>query len=163
MMIKILVLTLLSSFISNGRNDTYEGKVIAVIDGNTIEVETKEEGVIRVMLRAADCPELNQEFGEEAKAFTADLVFKKKVIIEIKGKDRWGNKLAVIKLKNGKILHEELIKKGLAWPPVKSASQLASLAEQAKSKKEGLWSKEDPMEPWVYRRRQTMLQAKSRD
>lgn len=157
------MLSVLSVLAWDGRNDTYQGKVISVEDGNTIEVETKEEGVIKVMLSEADCPELTQEFGQEAKAFTEDLIYKKKVIVEMKGKDRWGNKLAVIKLKNGKILHEELIKNGLAWPAIKSASQLASLAEQAKSKKEGLWSKEDPMEPWVYRRKQTMLQAKSRD
>ncbi|MEP2773252.1 MAG: thermonuclease family protein [Fulvivirga sp.] len=162
-MIKILMLSVLSALAWDGRNDIYQGKVIAVEDGNTIEVETKEEGVIKVMLSEADCPELTQEFGEEAKAFTIDLIYKKKVIVEMKGKDRWGNKLAVIKLKNGKTLHEELIKNGLAWPPVKSASQLASLAEQAKSKKEGLWSAEDPMEPWVYRRKQTMLQPKSLD
>jgi len=162
-MIKILMLSVLSALAWDGRNDIYQGKVIAVEDGNTIEVETKEEGVIKVMLSEADCPELTQQFGEEAKAFTEDLVYKKKVIVEMKGKDRWGNKLAVIKLKNGKTLHEELIKNGLAWPPVKSASQLASLAEQAKSKKEGLWSAEDPMEPWVYRRKQTMLQPKSLD
>lgn len=157
------MLSVLSALAWDGRNDIYQGKVIAVEDGNTIEVETKEEGVIKVMLSEADCPELTQQFGEEAKAFTEDLVYKKKVIVEMKGKDRWGNKLAVIKLKNGKTLHEELIKNGLAWPPVKSASQLASLAEQAKSKKEGLWSAEDPMEPWVYRRKQTMLQPKSLD
>ena len=81
----------------------------------------------------------------------------------MKGKDRWGNKLAIIKLKNGKVLHEELIKKGYAWPPIRSASQLTTLAEQAKNKKEGLWSSEDPVEPWVFRRKQTMLQPKSLD
>ncbi len=162
-MIKILMISLLSVLAWNGRNDIYQGKVIGIEDGNTIEVETKEEGILKVMLSEADCPEITQAFGEEAKAFTADLVYKKKVIVEMKGKDRWGNKLAVIKLKNGKTLHEELIKNGLAWPPIKSTSQLTTLAEQAKSKKEGLWSAEDPMEPWVYRRKQTMLQPKSLD
>ena len=87
----------------DGRNDIYQGKVVAIEDGNTIEIETKEEGIIKVMLSEADCPELTQEFGEEAKAFTTDLIYKKKVIVEMKGKDRWGNKLAIIKLKNGKI------------------------------------------------------------
>jgi len=160
-MIKTALITLLSIVFAQTYQDDFEGKVVEVIDGNTIEVLTKDDERIKVMLKMADCPEISQEFGEEAMSFTKDLVYKKKVTVEMKGKDRWGNKLAVIKLRNGKILHEELLKNGLAWASDKGADDLGQLEASAKQSKTGLWTAEDPTPPWVYRRKQTMLKPKS--
>ena len=90
-------------------------KVINVIDGNTVEILTEDQETYKIMLSAADSPELGQLYGEEAKAFTEKLLLKKKVVVVMNGKDMWGNRLATITLKNGKRLDTELIKAGYAW------------------------------------------------
>ncbi|QSE98557.1 thermonuclease family protein [Fulvivirga lutea] len=140
----------------------FTGKVVNVIDGNTIEVENENDEVIKFILSEVDCPEPGQTLSEEAKAFTEDLILKKKVQVELKGKDWLGNRLAVITLKNGTVLHEELLKEGLAWADRKASSTSSNLEASAKAKKIGLWTENEPTPPWIYRRQQTMMQAKSR-
>lgn len=157
---KATLITLFISLIFQTYPSQFEGKVINVIDGNTLEIDNGEE-VVKVMLKEADCPELSQEFGKEAKAFTEKLLLKKKVQVELKGKDRWGNKLAIVSYKNSRLLHEELIKNGLAWVPQNEDNSLQALALQARESKTGLWQKEEPIPPWIYRRKQTMMQPKS--
>lgn len=157
-------MTLLSFTISGVWADTLEGKVVTVINGDTFEILTKDKEKVKVMLFNADSPELGQEFGKEAKSFVEKLLLKKKVKVVMKGKDRWGNKLAQIKLKNGDDLSEKMIKAGFAWVGLKhqKLNSLKSLENSAKNKSLGLWQGADFVSPWVYRRKQTMLQAKSR-
>ncbi|MTI21652.1 hypothetical protein E1176_11530 [Fulvivirga sp. RKSG066] len=153
-------LTCILAITAQSYPSNFEGKVVNVIDGNTLEIESKEEGLVKVMLKEVDCPELSQHFGNEAHLFTKKLVYKKKVTVEIKGKDRWGNKLATIKLKNGSQLHEELLKNGMAWASPKEVD-LGTIEAQAKSSKTGLWNEDNPTPPWVHRRQQTMLKPKA--
>ncbi len=140
----------------------FTGKVVNVIDGNTFEIIDEYDEVATFMLGEADCPELGQELGEEAKAFSLKMILKKKVTVERIGKDWLGNKLAIIKLKNGKVLHEELLREGLAWASRKSTDKSASLQSSAQSSNAGLWAIDEPTPPWIFRRQQTMMQAKSR-
>lgn len=140
----------------------FTAKVIGVIDGNTIEVIDANDETYTFMLSEVDCPEMGQELSAEAKAFTSDLILKKKVIIERAGKDWLGNKLAVIKYKNGRVLHEEILKKGMGWASKKSSNQSASLQSGAKDQSIGIWSVDEPTPPWIFRRQQTMSQSKSR-
>jgi len=159
--IYILLLTFISSVVSA---ETIEGKVIDVIDGNTFEVLTKEKEKIIFMLFDVDSPEIGQEYGEEAKSFVSKLALKKKVVVNTKGKDRWGNKLAQISLKNGDNLSELLVKSGLAWvgERYQSIASLKTLENTAKCSTLGMWQSDEIVSPWVYRRKQTMRQAKSR-
>ncbi|MFN7330916.1 MAG: thermonuclease family protein, partial [Bacteroidota bacterium] len=103
---------LLSSMVL--RAEVISGKVVAVLDGNTLEVFTSENETYKILLYGIDCPELGQEFGERAKMFLEKLVLNKSVNAEIQGKDRWGNRLAIV-LIDGKDPREELLQEGLAW------------------------------------------------
>lgn len=150
-------------FIFNaGTQETISGKVIRVIDGNTIEILDSEKEVIKIMLSEVDCPEPGQEFSEEAKKLTEKLVLKKRVVVELKGKDRWGNKLGQVMLNNGKLLHHELLQSGLAWAKEEDDEALVNMQAAAKASKSGLWISEDPTPPWIYRRQQTMMAPKGR-
>ena len=70
-----------------GMADDLEGKVVSVLDGDTIEVihEKKPE---RIRLYGIDCPEKGQPFGQKAKQFTSALLFGKDVKIETHGRDK---------------------------------------------------------------------------
>ncbi|MBL3654879.1 thermonuclease family protein [Fulvivirga sediminis] len=141
--------------------EEFSGKVINVIDGNTLEVLSEDNETIKVLLSEVDCPEEGQRFSEEARRFTMKLALKKKVTVELKGKDRWGNKLAVVVLKNGVNLNNELVSKGLAWA-YKAEERLVALEQNARDQKVGLWSESEVEAPWIYRRKQTMLAPKGR-
>jgi endonuclease YncB( thermonuclease family) len=50
--------------------DRFSGKVIRVIDGDTISV-LKDKEPVRIRLYGIDCPEKKQAFGKKAKQFTS--------------------------------------------------------------------------------------------
>ncbi|MEM9858010.1 MAG: thermonuclease family protein [Bacteroidota bacterium] len=138
-------------------------KITDVISGDTFEFIDEDKEVVRFMLSEVDAPESGQEFSNEATAFSKKMLLKKKVTIEFRGKDFFGNKLAVVTLKNGSNIHELLLEQGLAMVRErKKDPQLLKVQEVAKSSKIGVWSLGEPVTPWVYRRQQTMLEAKSR-
>ena len=135
------------------------GRVERVIDGNTIEFVTEEEEVLQVQLEGVDAPELGQKYGEEAKAFLEKIALRKRVTVEVLGKDRWGNRQARVILRSGKCVASELVKSGLAW--VRNSEDRRELELEAKEEGRGLWGDADPKPPWIYRREMTMREAKS--
>jgi micrococcal nuclease len=144
-------------------NETITGKVISVIDGNTIEVLTSDNQKEKYMLAGVDSPELTQEFGDRARRFLEKLMLEKEVRVSIQGKDRWGNYLAIVMLAKGEVDPRiELLKEGLAWTAEKNPNpELEKYRIAAQEKGRGLWKQDNPTPPWTHRRQQTMLQAKS--
>jgi len=138
------------------------GKVITVIDGNTIELMTSENESYKIMLFGIDSPELGQEFGEKAKKFLEKMVLDKSVKVTIQGKDRWGNRLGIILIEGKVDPRFELLEAGLAWTAERDPIQeLETIREKARDKGKGLWKEQDPTPPWTYRRQQTMTQIKT--
>jgi endonuclease YncB( thermonuclease family) len=113
-------------------------------------------------LAGIDSPELTQEYGEKAKKYLEKMLLEKKVIVHFQGKDRKGNKLAVVLLKGEIDARIELLKEGLAWTSEKDPlPELEVHRTEAQEKGRGLWKEENPTPPWTYRRQQSMLQPKS--
>src|SRR6478736_2455216 len=149
------------SFLAFG-NDEISGKVVSVIDGNTLEVIGDANETYKILLHGIDCPELEQEYGEKAKKLLEKLVLEKEVQVKIQGKDRWGNRLGIILVKGDKDPRMDLLKEGLAWTSEKNPIQeLEVVKEKARENSVGLWKSENPTPPWIFRRQQTMLQPKS--
>jgi micrococcal nuclease len=154
-----LIGLLLSSVIL--RAEVIAGKVVTVIDGNTLEIFTPENETYKILLFGIDCPELGQEYGEKAKRFLEKLILNKEVSVEIQGKDRWGNRLGII-LIEGVDPREELLQEGLAWTSERNPIEsFEAMKEKSKDKGKGLWKEQNPTPPWIYRRQQTMMQPKS--
>jgi micrococcal nuclease len=138
------------------------GKVISVVDGNTVEFQTADNEVFKFVLSGIDAPELSQEFGEEAKKLLEKLVAGEEAVILVEGKDRLGNRVGVLKYGKDKDPRPELLEKGLAWTTEKNPKpEFETLKEAAKSHEKGLWEQPNPTPPWTFRRQQTMLTAKS--
>lgn len=137
------------------------GKVVTVVDGNTLEVYTNENETYKILLFGIDSPELGQEYGEKAKRFLEKLILDKSVSVEIHGKDRWGNRLGIV-LIDGKDPREQLLEEGLAWTAERQPIQeFEMIKEKARVKGKGLWKEQEPTPPWTFRRQQTMTQFKS--
>jgi micrococcal nuclease len=138
-----------------------QGTVQAILDGNTIEV-ADHDGVYKVLLHGIDCPEIGQNYADQAKALLTKLLLSKRVTIVLRGKDRLGNRLGVIYVEGFPDPRHELVKEGLAWTSEREpVEELEVLKEQARLHGKGLWKEQHPTPPWVYRRQQTMNQEKS--
>ena len=145
-------------------DDEVNGKVTAVLDGNTIQISCfcETSDVRKVSLVGIDSPELGQEFGEDARKFLEKMILGKDVIVQFQGKDRFGNYLAVVKIKGKVDPRIELLKNGFAWTSEKNpAEELERYRLEAQRKRKGLWKQENPVPPWTYRRQQSMLKPKS--
>jgi endonuclease YncB( thermonuclease family) len=141
--------------------EVISGKVVSVIDGNTIEVLTADNETYKLMLHGIDCPELEQDYGDAAKKHLEKILSDKQINAEVQGKNRYGVRQVVIVMDDVDLRHE-LLKKGLAWTSeVNPLPDLESLKEEAREKGKGLWKENDPTPPWVFRRQQTRGQMKS--
>ena len=152
---KILVLTILfySLLVSSSIAVKLTGKVIRVLDGDTIEILVQKKP-IRIRLADIDCPEKDQPFGQVAKQFVLKIAAHKSVTVESKTKDRYGRIIGEIFLPNGDSLNQMLLRKGYAWHYKKYSKDksLAELETQAHRKKIGLWQDNNPIPPWNWRR-----------
>ena len=139
-----------------------QGKVVTVIDGNTIQILCKNDETHTVQLVGIDSPELSQEYGEESKRLLEKIVLGKKVTISFKGKDWRGNPLAEVLVNGKKDPRVELLEEGLAWTAEKNPlPDLEAYRTRAQQKGLGLWKQSNPTPPWTHRRQQTMLQPKT--
>lgn len=132
---------------------SFSAKVVAVVDGDTVRIQLSDTKAT-VVLYGIDCPELGQDFGEEAKKFTDEKCFGKVVTIELMGKDKMGRLLGVITLPDGTNLNQNLVLKGLAWWSDKYAPKdevLKRYHSAAKTSHRGLWSASNPIPPWIFR------------
>ena len=136
--------------------DRYEGRVIKVIDGDTIWVKTNNKH-IKIRLSYIDAPELKQTYGVRSKDFLTNLILDKNVQINANKKDRYNRHLGEVYIHNvneSVFVNAKMLKSGNAWIYLKyrDNSYLKNLENYARIKKIGLWSEETPVEPWIYRR-----------
>jgi micrococcal nuclease len=129
-------------------------QVEEVIDGDTIKVSLNGKSeTVRFIL--VDTPETKhpqkgkQPFGPEAYNFTKSLLEGKTVELEkdVQERDKYGRLLMYVYV-DGKMVQEELLKKGLArvavFPPnVKYVDQFRKLENEAKQQGIGIWSIEN--------------------
>ena len=161
---KILLLILLaaSSMGFANEGEKLKGKVTSVIDGNTVEIIAADGERYKILLHGIDSPDPGQNFAENAKKLLEKLLLNKSITITMHGKDRFGNRLGIIQIDGSPDPRRELIRAGLAWTTDGDPNgEFESLKNHAREQGLGLWSDENPTPPWLYRRQQTMLQAKS--
>jgi len=149
----------------------FSGKVIAVLDGDTLlvlrnceRVEPKAPGTLRrppcggnrpakVRLAEIDAPEKMQTFGETSRRSLSDMVLGKQVKVSSQAVDKYGRMVAHLGL-NGLDVNAEQIRRGMAWEysHFHGNQVLIALQEEAKQVPRGLWALSDPMPPWEWRK-----------
>ena len=131
----------------------YQGEVVRVLDGETIEVLHNNRAE-RIRLSGIDCPEKGQAYGKKAKQTASALVFGKQVTLQTHAKDKYGRTLADVVLADSTNVNHELVKQGWCWWYRKYApgdTVLEGLEKDAREAKKGVWV--DPaIPPWVYRK-----------
>lgn len=131
----------------------FTGKVVAVKDGDTVEV-MNDSAAVRVRLAHIDCPESGQPFGKAAKQLTSDLCFGRQArVVQQDRPDRYGRMIGVVHV-GDTCVNMALVEAGMAWHFVKySQDTLYSRAERtARSRGIGLWGDPGAIAPWEWRR-----------
>jgi endonuclease YncB( thermonuclease family) len=130
-----------------------QGKVVGIIDGDTIDVLLDGNVTKRIRLNAIDAPERGQPFGNKAKAYLSDTIGGQIVVLSDEGVDRYDRQISDVYLGERNI-NWELVRNGLAWH-FKKYSDDASLAQaevDAKANAAGLWADPRHVAPWDWRK-----------
>jgi len=140
------------------------GTVERVIDGDTIvlrvvkpapnneDVTLSEDITIR--LYGVDCPEKGQGYWKAAKQLTSDLTAKNTLVVELKKQKTYGRSVGTVKLPDGRILNEELLRAGLCWWDHTYSKDVnwGHLEIDARAAGKGLWVDRTQIPPWAFRR-----------
>lgn len=160
---------------TSGRNAdtlTLQGEVVAVIDGDTLEIVDAQRDRHRIRLAGIDAPEHDQPHGDVATQALIALVMRRQVLVSGRKFDMWQRLIGQVWL-DGRDLNLELVEAGHAWhdrlhrrEQTAAAQQRYEQAEQAaRADHLGLWAQPDPEPPVVFRRRKDLsrtLDATSR-
>jgi endonuclease YncB( thermonuclease family) len=126
------------------------GRVVDVLDGDTLTIESNAKKLFRVRLKEVDAPEAGQTFGRQARQFVEGLALQKTVAVKYGTLDRYGRAIGEVILPDGRLLNRELLRFGFAWHyrvhfPVDES--LREWEYQAWKQKAGL-----AVPPWKFRR-----------
>ena len=140
MLLKRYLATLLLLIIcSPSYADQYEGRVIKVIDGDTIWGKTNNKH-IKIRLSYIDAPELKQTYGVRSKNFLTNLILDKNVQIKANKKDRYNRHLGEVYIHSADdsvFVNAKMLKSGNAWIYLKYRDNpyLKNLENHARIKK----------------------------
>ena len=135
--------------------NTFDAEVVSVTDGDTIKVRVNGQ-VEAVRFLLVDTPETKhprlgeQPFGQEAKAFTKQMLEGKTVQLEkdVSDRDKY-NRLLYYLYVDGKSVQEELLRNGLARvayvyvPNTKYVDRYYEIQKEAQKNGVGIWSIEN--------------------
>lgn len=135
-----------------------EGRVIAVVDGDTFTVQIDPGKQFKVRLQGVNAPEKQQPFGPESRQNLATKVMGKIVRVEFTKMDNIGRVLGKVMLDDEDVGLEQL-SSGLGWLFTHYANELndddrlayRQAQDEARRAKLGLWKDKSPVSPWAYR------------
>ncbi|WP_457573033.1 thermonuclease family protein [Desulfolithobacter sp.] len=132
--------------------------VVKVLDGDSLRVK-KGNRILEIRLYGIDAPEYGQPYGDKAKRFASQLLYKKTVSLTSKDVDRYGRIVALVK-SDGRLVNRELVREGFAWVYPKYCqeqplcSSLKRLEYKARRARRGLWKAKNPVSPWRWKQQE---------
>lgn len=142
------------------KGQRYRCKVLAVVDGDTIDCRRLFYfwQSVRMRLAYIDAPESKQQFGDEAKKYVEKMLKGRGVSLNVVDIDRYGRVVADVYLIGHGSVSEKLVQQGVVWvyPEYvrhpKRLKTLNQLQNEAKKHKRGLWQYSRPVNPKNFRR-----------
>jgi endonuclease YncB( thermonuclease family) len=131
------------------------GRVVRVIDGDTVELATQTDSAMKIRLSQIDAPEKAQPYGDRATSALSDLALGKTVRVQVVDVDRYGRTVGEVWVGD---LHVnfEMVRRGHAWAYTRYVKSLEviDLEDEARREKRGLWTLpiEQRDSPWVWRK-----------
>ena len=147
----IAILVANSNFVNLKSFNTIEGKVVKVIDGDTIDILDSNKNSHRIRFHGIDAPEKKQAYGNKSREFLASLIAGKQVKVLVKDKDRYQRIVGVIKLE-GEDINKNMVVNGYAWAYEEYSKDYVSEQGFAREFKLGLWADKNPIKPSEFRK-----------
>ena len=139
-------------FITFTSSNSLTGKVVRVVDGDTIIVLLNGNKQERIRLLNIDAPEKGQDYSAKSTQFLSDLIAGKTVRVEYKSRDQYKRILGTVFIDDINV-NEEIVKNGLAWNYYYSKDKrLISLQEEAQKNKLNIFSMKNPINPYHWRK-----------
>lgn len=139
--------------------DTLLGRVVAVADGDTITVVTRDNARHTIRLAGIDAPERSQPFGTESRDHLIGLALDKDAVVEFHKEDRYGRLVGKV-LITGNDVNLAQVRAGMAWhykdyqseQTLVDRTRYAAEELVARAAGRGLWTQQSAMPPWEWRR-----------
>lgn len=145
---------LLGVFIILTARADFDGRVVRILDGDTIETLSASGQSVRIRLAGIDAPEKNQPFGQRSRQALSALLAQKAVQITGDKNDQYGRLLGTVWME-GTDVNALQVKNGMAWAYRYHGRainpQYEQLENMAKGNSIGLWSVPGQTEPWRWR------------
>lgn len=128
-----------------------KGKVIRVLDGDTIDV-LQDKKPVRIRLANIDAPEKKQSFGSWSTNQLKNLIAGQIVTVTYSQTDRYGRVLGLVEKKYINVNRAQVIS-GAAWvyEQYNTDLSLPALQREAQEQRRGLWADSTPIPPWEWR------------
>ena len=130
-----------------------EIKILRVIDGDTVSAESRG-AQIKIRLSEIDAPEMDQPFGASSKKCLSELIRENSGLkFKSDGQDGYSRSLGWL-MADQINLNYEMVKLGCAWVYDRYVvnKTIYSFQNGARLKKLGLWSSQNPVKPWIWRK-----------
>ncbi|EBA7337920.1 chromosome partitioning protein ParB [Salmonella enterica] len=131
------------------------GRVVRIIDGDTLVVLTAPATKTRIRLAGIDAPEKGLPFGQRARQFLTARIAGWVVEISGDSRDRYGRILGTL-WADGRDINAELVCSGMAWAyRVRHIAQNPAYLQcenTPREQKKGLWQEPSLVPPWQWRK-----------
>ena len=134
----------------------YYIQVVGITDGDTFKGLTQDKIEIRFRIYGIDAPENKQAFSDKSKQYLSDLIYGKRVGIVVQKKsDGYGRPVVWVYTPENKDVSAEMLKAGMAWhyKQYDKSAKYSELESEARNHKIGLWSDNNPIAPWDFRKK----------
>ena len=150
--IRFLIFASLIGLSSLANAAEFSGKVIAVLDGDTLMV-IRDGHPVKVRFAEIDAPEKAQPFGMASKKSLSEMVMGKQIKVVTRAVDDYGRLVALVSVGELNVNHEQ-VRRGMAWEYSRfhSNRELMALQREAQLAKRGLWAEEGAIEPSQWRK-----------
>lgn len=128
------------------------GRVVSVIDGDTIVVLDSDDHQHKVRLAGIDAPERRQPYSKDAQQHLFGLVRFGEVRVDWRATDGYGRILGDVSTARDRV-NERMVRDGYAWQFRKfdNTDELREAESQARDERRGLWKDDRPVPPWEWR------------
>ncbi|WP_137387764.1 thermonuclease family protein [Rhodoligotrophos defluvii] len=140
------------------RAEVTVGRVVAVMDGDTVIVLAPGNVQERVRFSAIDAPERSQPWGARSRLALSAMLRGKRVEVEWYKRDQWGRLVGRVLL-DGRDVGLAQVNTGMAWwfrhfareQTAEERRTYAAAEDAARNRRVGLWRDPAPVPPWEWR------------
>lgn len=155
----VAALAVLATPIAHAAGHVLRGRVVSVIDGDTINVVDASNHLDRIRLAAIDAPERGQPYSQVSRHALAARVMHRDVTVLWSTRDRYHRIVGKVII-DGTDVNLAQVADGMAWhyryyqreQSRDDARAYATAEAWARKRGLGLWAGANPVPPWQFRR-----------